>query len=117
MHLILGHRFELHNKHFILEYIFTQMNMNTQHHLWMGFLCEYDFDVHYIKGKNNIITNALSQRRNEISMFFMGMDFHNCILENFPCDTCYEEVIVEMEFGHTLEGYFFGYSLEVDGML
>ena len=61
-HFLLGHRFELHSDHRSLQYIFTQPNLNARQRRWMEFLCEYDFDVHYIKGKENVIADALSRR-------------------------------------------------------
>ena len=61
-HFLLGHRFELHSDHRSLLYIFTQPKLNAQQHLWMDFLCEYEFYVHYIKEKENVICDALSRR-------------------------------------------------------
>ena len=61
-HFLLGHGFDLHRDHRSLQYIFTQPNLNARQHHWMEFLCEYDFDIHYIKGKDNFIVDTLSRR-------------------------------------------------------
>ena len=73
-HFLLGHRFELHSDHRSLQYIFTQPNLNAQQFHWMEFLCEYDFDVHYIKGKENVIMDALSRRLHEVLVISLGLD-------------------------------------------
>lgn len=38
----------------------------------MEFLCEYNFDVHYIKGKNNIVMDALSRWHHELASMVIG---------------------------------------------
>ena len=83
----------------------------------MEFLCEYDFDVHYIKGKENVVANAFSRRRHGISFLSLGVDLWDRILEALPSDTWYHEVRTEIESRRTLEGRFLGYSLEFDGLL
>ena len=83
----------------------------------MEFLCEYDFDVHYIKGKENVVADALSRRRHEVSVMSLGVDLRSRILEGLPSDTWYQEVRAEIESGRTLEGRFSGYVLESDGLL
>ena len=83
----------------------------------MEFLCEYDFNVHYIKGKGNVIADSLSRRQHEISVLSLGVDLWVRILEVLPSDTWYCKVRVEIESGRTLEGRFLGYFLESDGLL
>ena len=83
----------------------------------MEFLCEYDFDVHYIKGKENVVADALSRRQHVISILSLGVDLRGRILEVLPSDIWYQEVRVEIESRHTLEGILLGYSLETDGLL
>ena len=83
----------------------------------MEFLCEYDFDVCYIKGKENVVTDALSRRQHEILVLSLGVDLRGHILEVLPSDTWYQEVRVDIESGRTLEGRFLGYVLESDGLL
>ncbi|GLJ50967.1 hypothetical protein SUGI_1085410 [Cryptomeria japonica] len=79
-HFLLGHHFELHSDHQSLQYIFTQPNLNARQRRWMEFLCEYDFDVHYIKGKENVVADALSRRRHEVYTISMGTDLRDRIL-------------------------------------
>lgn len=54
-----------------------------------GFLCEYNFYVHHIKGKEKIYADILSRRRHEVSFVSLGVDLGSHILEAFHSDTWY----------------------------
>ena len=58
----------------------------------MEFLCEYDFDVHYIKGKENVVADALSRRRHELSSMTVTTDLRERILHHLPADELFTEV-------------------------
>ena len=58
----------------------------------MEFLCEYYFDVHYIKGKENVVIDALSRRCHEISSMITKIDLIECIFYHLPEDVFYAEV-------------------------
>ena len=46
----------------------------------MELLCEYNFDVHYIEGKENVVVDALSRRHHELNYpthdLELGVVFH-----------------------------------------
>ena len=46
----------------------------------MEFLCEYDFEVNYIQGKKNVVSNALSHKRHEVSSMALSVDLRSRIL-------------------------------------
>ena len=79
-HFFLGHKFELHSDHRSLQYIFTQPNLNARQRRWMEFLCEYDFEMKYIQGKENVVAEALSHRRHVISSMTLSVDLRSQIL-------------------------------------
>ena len=58
----------------------------------MEFLCEYDFDVHYIKGKENVGANALSRRCHELSSMTTSTYLRERILQHLSTDEIYSEV-------------------------
>ena len=58
----------------------------------MEFLCEYDFHVHYIKGKENVVVDALSRRHHELSSMTTCTNLRECILLHFSKDELYVEV-------------------------
>ena len=86
---LLGHRFELHSDHRSLQYIFTQPNLNARQRRWMEFLCEYDFEVKYIQGKENVVADALSRRRHVVSSMTLSVDLRSQILQALPTDSWY----------------------------
>ena len=83
----------------------------------MEFLCEYNFDVHYIKGKENIVANSLSRRRHELSSMTTSTDLRERILQHLPGDELYSEVSQVVHSQRPLEGKYSEYSLESDGLL
>ena len=58
----------------------------------MEFLCEYDFDVHYIKGKENVVADALSRRHHVFASMTTSTDLRERILQHLPADEFYAEI-------------------------
>lgn len=81
-----------------------------------GFLCEYDFEVKYIQGKENVVADALSRHKHEISAMALEVDLKSQILAALSSDDWYQVVKSEIESGRTLEGKFFGYFMDSDGV-
>jgi hypothetical protein len=44
-----------------LRHIFTQRNLNAKQRRWSELMSEYDFGILYIKGKENVVVDALSR--------------------------------------------------------
>ena len=61
-HYLYGEQFKVYSDHKSLKYIFTQRDLNMRQHIWMEFLEDYDFTLHYHPGKANVVANALSQK-------------------------------------------------------
>ena len=63
-HYLLGRRFVLMTDHSGLRYFFDQHNINSRKAKWLDILNEFDFDfeISYIKGKENRVVYALSRR-------------------------------------------------------
>jgi hypothetical protein len=45
-----------------LKYIFTQPDLNMRPRRWLELIKDYELEVHYHRGKVNIITDALSHK-------------------------------------------------------
>ena len=45
-----------------LRYLFDQPNLNFKQSIWVANLSEFDFEIIYIKGKENKVANALIRR-------------------------------------------------------
>ena len=61
-HYLYGKEFEVYSDYKSLKYIFTQRDLNMRQHIWMEFLDDYDFTLHYHLGKANVVADVLSQK-------------------------------------------------------
>ena len=65
-HYLMGRRFELRIDHCGLKYLFDQPTLNARKARWMEILCELDFEIEHIKGKENKVADALSRKVQEM---------------------------------------------------
>jgi hypothetical protein len=72
-HYLMGRRFELRTDHNDLKYLFNKPTLNVRHSRWLEFLCEYDFDIKHIKGKENKVVDALNRRVHELHATTISM--------------------------------------------
>jgi len=61
-HYLLGRSYILMSNHNGLRYLFDQLNLNVRKDIWLVTLCEFYFEIKYIKGKENKVLDALSRR-------------------------------------------------------
>ena len=57
----MGRRFELRTDHCGLKYLFDQPTPNARKARWLEFLCEFDFGIKHIKGKENKVVTCTQQ--------------------------------------------------------
>ena len=50
------------SNHSGLRYLFDQPNLNAKQARWLTMISEFDFEIRYIKGKENRVVDALSIR-------------------------------------------------------
>ena len=62
----MGRRFELRTDHCRLKYLFDQPTLNARQARWMEFLCEFDFEIKHINGKENKVADALNRKVQEM---------------------------------------------------
>ena len=62
-----GAKVQILTDHKSLKYIFTQPELNLRQRRWMEFVADYDLDIAYHPGKANLVADALSRRRAEVS--------------------------------------------------
>ncbi|KAG8842896.1 hypothetical protein FRB96_004611, partial [Tulasnella sp. 330] len=58
---LLGTPFEVCTDHRTLEYFETQRKFSQHQAWWAEFLAQYDFTLHYVKGEDNTVADALSR--------------------------------------------------------
>lgn len=61
-HYLLGRGFVLMSQHIGIRYLFDQPNLNARQARWLATLNNFDFEIKYIKGKENMVADALSKR-------------------------------------------------------
>ena len=83
----------------------------------MEFLCEYNFEVKHVQGKENKVANALSRRRHELSSLTLIVDLKEKIVQNLITNPWFLNVRSLIESGSILEGRYEGYSISMDELL
>jgi hypothetical protein len=99
-HYLMGRRFELRTDHNGLKYLFDQPTLNARQSRWLEFLCEYDFEIKHIKGKENKVVDALSRRVHELHATTISMyqtDIKSRILEAANVDLQYRELVAKLQ--------------------
>jgi hypothetical protein len=72
-HYPMGRRFEWRTDHNGMKYLFDQPTLNARQSRWLEFLCEYDFDIKYIKGKENKVVDVPNKRVRELHATTINM--------------------------------------------
>jgi hypothetical protein len=86
---------------------------------WLEFLCEYDFDIKYIKGKDNKVADALSRKVHELHDTAISMyrtELKDRILEAADADLQYRNLVAKLQ-QHERPHIEKGYALGTDGLL
>jgi hypothetical protein len=72
-HYLMGRKFELRKDHNSLKYLFDQPTLNARQSRWLEVICEYEFDIKHIKGKENKVVDALRRRVHELHATTISM--------------------------------------------
>jgi hypothetical protein len=80
-------------------------------------MSEYDFGILYIKGKENVVANALSRRPRIFSLVTLKVNLRERMLAQLQGDGWYLKVTSNLHRGRQLDPKYEGYSLETDGLL
>jgi hypothetical protein len=113
-HYLMGKKFELRTDHNSLKYLFDQPTLNARQIRWLEFLCEYDFDIRYIKGKDNKVADALSRKVHELHAIAISMyrtELKDKILEVANANLQYQRLVAKLhqhEKPQTKESYTLG---------
>ena len=75
--------------------MFDQPTLNARQARWLEFLCEFDFEIKHIKGKENKVADALNRKVQEMhvaSLSIFQSDLRQQIVSHFAGDKLYEQV-------------------------
>ena len=60
-HYLRPHEFIIHTDHEMLKYLKVQTKLNKCHAKWSEFIESFPYVIKYIKGKENVVADALSR--------------------------------------------------------
>jgi hypothetical protein len=118
-HYLMGRRFELKIDHHGLKYLFEQPTLNARQSRWLEFLCEYDFDIKHIIGKENKVVDALNRKVHELHSTTISMyrkDIKDRLLEAASVDLQYKDLVAKLQQCEKPQKEEI-YTLEADGIL
>ena len=72
---LVGNRFRVRTDHNSLRFFLEQKQLQEGQQKWVSKIQAYDFDIEYVKGKNNVVVNALSRRPATLSLMSLDMDW------------------------------------------
>jgi hypothetical protein len=58
----MGNKCELFTDHKSLQYFFTQTELNMRQRRWLELIKDYDVEINYHPGKDNVVVDALSRK-------------------------------------------------------
>jgi hypothetical protein len=61
-HYLLGNLVHIYTDHKSLKYLFTQPDLNMRHRRWLEPIKDYELEVHYHRGKANVVADALNRK-------------------------------------------------------
>ena len=80
-------------------------------------MSECDFGISYIKGKENVVADALSRRPRVFSLVPLKVNLRERVLTQLQGDSWYLKVTSNLQSGRKLDPKYEGYSLEADELL
>jgi hypothetical protein len=80
-------------------------------------MSEYDFGISYIKGKENVVADALSRRPRIFSLVTLKANLREHVLTQLQRDSWYLKVTSNLQSRRQLDPKYEGYSLETDRLI
>ena len=71
-HYLIGKKFMLLTDNIGLKYLFDKKTLNARESRRLTFMSEYDFEIRNIKGKENIVVDALSQQQHKMHLVLIS---------------------------------------------
>ena len=94
--LLNGRKFELRAYHCGLKYLFVQPTLNARQARWLEFICEFDFEIKHIKGKENKVVKALSRKVHEMHVASLSI-FQSYLWQQIVNHTAKYEMYVQIK--------------------
>eukprot|EP00253_Pinus_taeda_P036040 PITA_36040 len=92
-HYLVGNRFKVRTDHNSLRFFLEQKQLQERQQKWISKIQAYDFDIEYVKGKNNMVADALSHRPTTLSLMSLDADWRDRLLVEYSKDKFACEVL------------------------
>ena len=87
---LVGNKFVVKTDHNSLRHFLTQKDLNERKQKWVSKIQDYDFYIEYVKGNNNIVSDALSRKPSfslmSIAKYWKDMLLVEYAKDKFACD-------------------------------
>ena len=80
---LVGERFVVRTYHNSLKYFLEQKDLNERQHKWVSKIQDYEFYIEFVKGKNNVVADALSRRPSIYAMTDISVDWKALLLVEY----------------------------------
>jgi hypothetical protein len=71
------------SNHNSLKYFLEQKDLNERQQKWVSRIQAYDFDIEFVKGKNNVVADALSKRPSVYAMTDVSVDWKDHLVMEY----------------------------------
>jgi len=100
-HYVWPKQFVIHTNHQSLKHIKGQSKLNKRHAKWMEFIEPFPYVIKYKKGKENIVTDALSRRYALLYSLDAKLIGFEYVKELYEHDFDFAQIFVACERGHS----------------
>jgi hypothetical protein len=80
---LVGNKFVVKTDHNNLKYFLEQKDLSEHQQKWVTKVQAFDFDIEYVKGKKNIVADALSRRPATCSLMEVSTDWKSHLLVEY----------------------------------
>ena len=83
---LVGGRFKVKTDHNSLKYFLEKKELNERQQKWVSKIQAYDFEIEYVKGKSNVVADALSRQPATLSLMSISSDWGPHLLVEYSKD-------------------------------
>lgn len=83
---LVGGRFVIKTDHNNIKYFMSERDLNDRQQKWVTKLQAYDFDIEFVKGKKNVVADALSRRPHICALAEISGDWRDWIIAEYVGD-------------------------------
>jgi len=80
---LVGNKFKVKTNHNSLRFFLEQKELNERQQKWVSKVQAYDFEIEYVKGKSNVVVDALSRRPVALSLLEISVDWKAHLLVEY----------------------------------